>query len=176
MDKLKLSEKVLVARVNAGLYEYLVKYVKDKGTTISEITRQSLELFYSAVPHEVNKGIAEDKAIFDIVSELSKDFDKINMDLQAGMSAELIEKLGELHLVVMEAIEEHRRIERRLNKKIEALERINGMISGVFLEGMERFRTKVLNQFENETQLEGSSAPSSLVHCEELYQAAECER
>ena len=55
-NKLRLSEKVLSIRVNNGLYEYLVKYAKDNDTTISEITRQALELFYSVVPYGEGKG------------------------------------------------------------------------------------------------------------------------
>lgn len=161
-NKLRLSEKVLSIRVNNGLYEYLVKYAKDNDTTISEITRQALELFYSVVPYGEGKGTIQDKNIFDMVLDMKEG--SINYDLKGGeLNKELIERFGELHLTVMRAIEEHKKTQKELNKRLEVLETINGMIADWFLKGMEKLRTKVLNQFENETQLEGSSVPSSLV-------------
>lgn len=172
MDKLRLSEKVLSIRVNNSLYEYLAKYAKDNDTTISEITRQALELFYSVAPYGEGKDTIQDKNIFDMVLDMKEG--SIDYYLSSDeLSEELIERFGELHLTVMRAITEHKKRQKELNKRLEVLETINGMIADWFLKGMERLRTKVLNQFENEIQLEGSSAPSSLVHCDELYQDAD---
>lgn len=173
MDKLRLSEKVLVARVNAGLYEYLVKYAKDKGTTISEITRQSLELFYYVMPYKQGESSIQDKEIFDMILEIHEDLDSLNLDMQSSTKRELIEEIAELQLVVKQAIAGHREIEKDLSKRIEALEKINSMIEEEFKEALGKVKQRLLNQFENETQLEGSSVPSSLVHCDKLYQGAD---
>lgn len=175
MDKLRLSEKVLSIRVNNGLYENLVKYAKDKDTTISEITRQLLELFYFIPSYNLgNTDTREDKEIFDMVFEIHEDLDSLNLESPANK--ELIQELAEIQQAAKQAIKNHREIEKDLNKRIEALERLEKAIEEEWQEALKRVKKRVLNQFENETQLEGSSAPSSLVHCEELYQAAECER